>query len=311
MVGHHDRVHAVVGGAAGVLGGQHTLEDQRQPAAFTEPGEVGPGQSGVELLAGVLGDARTPLARTVTGGHQGRVEIDRADLRRDGEAIAQIAQSAADPGGVDGEQQGRVAGRLGAFHQGGEGLPAAQPVELEPERAGGGLGDVLQGAAGEDSGDEQRAGLSRRPSGRRFPVRMDQPVVGHRGNSDRELQCGAQQIDGRGALGDVDERARAERMASEHFPVRRQGAFRTTAAFDEVPDFRGKLIARRAFDPGQREWCHGRPRSRTGYVRTGPRIGSVGGLDLIGIDLDLTNRLCNRLATELDVLPGVDDDPGK
>ncbi len=140
---------------------------------------------------------------------------------------------------------------------------------------------------------------------------MDQPVVGHRGNSHRELQRGAEQIDSRGALGDVDERARAERMASEHFPVGRQGAFRATAAFDEVPYFRGKLIARRAFDPGQREWCHGRPRSRTGRVRTGPRIGSVGGLDLIGIDLDLTNRLCNRLATELDVLPGVDDGPGK
>ena len=159
MVGQHDAVGAVVHHPAGVLDGLDALDHELALPRFAQPVEVIERQGGVEHRvdqvrdgAGVAGQRREgqrlvgeevePPRRPVGGVQHG---LDR-QRRRDGHAVADVAQPGPGDGGVHGDHQGVVAGLGGALDQLQRTVAVRPQVELEPVpavRRGG--GHVLDG----------------------------------------------------------------------------------------------------------------------------------------------------------------------
>src|SRR5690606_28700257 len=90
----------------------------------------------------------------------GRVHVLDAEVRREGEAVLDVALAPPEQRGVDGEHESACAGSLGTTHERLGGAAVAIDVELEPDRAGGGGGDLLDRGVRQRREREDRARIT-------------------------------------------------------------------------------------------------------------------------------------------------------
>lgn len=257
--------HPEIGRPPGVLRGEYALEHQRQAGQRTQPGQVLPGERGVMVQRGVFGQGGVAGPALVQPGPLAVVQVGRPDVRRQAEPIAQVALAARHPRGVDGDHQGPVAGGFGAPYEGLGDLSAAHHVQLQPQRAGRGPRGLLERLAREGAGDGERTHRTGRAGGGDLAVRMDQPVVGHRRDTDGDRHRPAEQCGAQLEVGHVDESPRTQPVAVVGLAVLAQRHLVTAATGDVVPY--GPVepgACRRCVVPG------GQERVLRGIVRLGP-----------------------------------------
>ena len=157
MVRQDDGIDAEINGNDGVLERLHPLEHKLAGPDAPEPGDVGSGDRGIEHLREQVADRapgrgerrelQRPRREQVAPPpriHGHARERAQGELRRNRQAIADIAQANAANRGIDREDEGVVAGEFGALHQRLARHPVAPHVELEPApRIGRDLGECL------------------------------------------------------------------------------------------------------------------------------------------------------------------------
>jgi hypothetical protein len=120
------------------------------------------------------------------------LQVHRAHTVGHGERVADVTQPSRHLRCVHRQHQGGEPGLFGAADQAQQGVTLAEPVDLEPQRSTRDLRDVGEGLAGEDAHHERAADLARGGGAGQLAVGMRQPVVCHRGDTDRDLQRRAQ-----------------------------------------------------------------------------------------------------------------------
>ena len=144
----------------------------------------------------------------------------------------------------------------------GQRVALAQPVQLQPQRTGGGGGDLLQGAAGEDADHEQRTGRAR---ARAVAI---SPSGWTSGGTRWAPRRAARSAPRRAAARGVDPWTRRPARAAAAAPVER-GPVGVDACVRPRCRRRGSPTRRRA---GGRGPAPGSPR-RTGSTPPPPQIG--------------------------------------
>ena len=168
---------------------------------------------------------------------------ERADV-----VVADVALALGLDLGVDGDAEGGVAGLGGAGgHLEGE-AAVLEEVLLEPQRAGGGAGDVLHGAGGVGADDHDGAGLAGGAGGGQLGVGVGRLVVAggveHHREADALSQHGGAEI----ALADVGQHLRAQVDAVEDGTGAPEGDLVGGRACDEIVVSLVQLLAGDGFD---------------------------------------------------------------
>ena len=238
MVGHPDGRGAGLDAAAGVVGAQDTLGDDRQPGLLGQPDQVV--RPEVERLLGA--------GRVLVAG----VEVDPEQLGVDDVPDDLVAGGVLRPDdrGVHGEHDGLGAGLDRAREQRlGEG-PVGREVGLEPpaHTGGGDVGERRPGVAGDD---QDGPGGGRRLGHRHLAVRVDRPLLRRRRDAPRHPDGRAEQRHGQVDVGHVTQHVRDE-AALGPAPRRLERAHRVARTLGEVlEDRRRQGLARRALEVGQ------------------------------------------------------------
>ena len=218
------------------------LDDHGQALGGGQPVDVGPGCAGVSDVhwagRGVGGKAPGALGQVYI------VVVGRgcADV-----VVADVALALGLDLGVDGDAEGGVAGLCGAGgHLQGEAAVAEQ-VLLEPQRAAGCAGDVLEGAGGVGADDHDGVGLTGGAGGGELGVGMGRLVVAggveHHWEADALAQDGGAEV----ALADVGEHLRAQVDAVEDSAGAPEGYLVGGGAGDEVVVSLLELLAGEGF----------------------------------------------------------------
>lgn len=228
------------GGAGGhgelrVVGAQDALDPHGQPRVGDNPAQLGRGQVVLDGGGdGVQGGAVVGGLGGVQGGDVGVGKVGEGEVGRHVEGVGAVALAAAEARGVDGEDDGLVAGGAGAAQEGeGEGAVAGEVEVEQAERAG--AGDVLQGGGGEHGEDEREGGGAGGAGDGGLAVRVGELLHGHRGDQERGREAAQRGQDERGVDGaDRDEDARAEQDGGEGGQVGAVGALVARGAGDVV-----------------------------------------------------------------------------
>ena len=171
VVGAVDAVDAVVDRRARVLGRVHALDQERQVGDRSDPVEVVPRHAGVAERE--RPEARGGLDVLLGGAFQARAEHRIAEVVGEAEALelreageGQVAWSPSQGQGVEGDDDRRVAGRLGAADEALAEFPVARRIELEPTGGVAELGgDVLHRYLHQRGGHHRHAGRRGCPGG--------------------------------------------------------------------------------------------------------------------------------------------------
>ncbi|PSK64750.1 hypothetical protein B0E53_03281 [Micromonospora sp. MH33] len=239
MVGDHHGVHPELRRAHRVARVQDALHQQRHRGTLAQPGQVGPAQRGGEDRAGVRGHRGDPGRALVGQVVPATGQVRGGDVRRQGEAVAHVAQPAAEHRHVDGDHQRRAARAERPVQQVGHHAPVAQPVELEPDGAAD-RGDLLDRRAGQRARHVGHAGRAGRRGEPHLAVGVQQFLVRHRRDRHRQgvPAAGQGRLGGRGVH--AGQHPGQHRHTVQRRAVRGEGGLGAAAARHEVPHLGGK-----------------------------------------------------------------------
>ena len=241
VIRHEDSVRAVLDRERRVLGRQDPFQDDRHLRERANPVDAVPGERGIE-------DRRVDGAfvhvRDAARGAGQPFQVLALHAGRQAEAGPRLAIPAPDHRRVAGDEQRAAAGRLGALDQR-LGEPAIRlHVELEPERLGGGPGDVFDRRGGKRA--HAHHGMSRARAARRrdLSLGIGDLVVRGRRQQDRIFEALAEERRRGVELADVAQHPRLEPDRVEVRAVVAQRDFVAGASRDVLVGHRRQPLAR-------------------------------------------------------------------
>ena len=137
VVGDDDTRHALVHGPPRVVGGQDAFQEDGQPGVLTQVGQVVPGARRVRIDRADILDGTLRLLPGIGAEHvteDGVAEIVRQPLaEEEGQVgILKVTLAPGEQAGVEGHDDGTIAGLLCPAQEARHQLVAPGPVELEP-----------------------------------------------------------------------------------------------------------------------------------------------------------------------------------
>jgi hypothetical protein len=265
VIGDDEGGGAFVHGAAGIVSGEHTFDDDGAGPDFAEPAKILPsddrgGESGGDVderhgtfarLDNILKRRRAAIEEK--SGEPSGMREDLRNVRNFGEeriaekllhAIAGIAFTHASDGSVDGDDQSGIAGATGAFESGfGDGA-STNEIKLIPRGASGGGFHVFKLVRGNGGEGVEESGGTRGGRGGEFSPWMDEAAVADRSKNGRESERLAEDLRAKIGIGNGNGLARTEGDVVKNAAIFAESDFALGATIEIIEDDFGKAALR-------------------------------------------------------------------